>query len=216
MKVNIGPFLNYYGPFQIAETILFWLDKDKDIVYQFGKWLAYKNKSEEPSLLTKICEKIHENRKRRIKIKIHKYDSWNADETFSLIIVPVLKQLKQTKHGIPSSILHEVGQEKNVGMNSPSSVEAENLVFEEAERRWDEIMDKMIWAFEQNITDWEEQYWKERPEMDFEKMAKNEDGHMEVVWKTHGVHDTEGHKKHYAKMEEGFLLFGKHFKDLWD
>jgi len=29
MKVKIGPYTNYIGPFQIAEKILFWKDKNK-------------------------------------------------------------------------------------------------------------------------------------------------------------------------------------------
>jgi len=27
MKINIGPYINYLGPYQIAEKLLFWMDK---------------------------------------------------------------------------------------------------------------------------------------------------------------------------------------------
>ena len=53
-------------------------------------------------------------------IIIHSWDTWNMDHTLSYIIVPMLEQLKATKHGYPSSL---------------------------AEERWDEILDEMIWAF---------------------------------------------------------------------
>ena len=41
MKVFIGDYVNFFGPYQIAEKILFWKDKyEDDIVHDFGKWLA--------------------------------------------------------------------------------------------------------------------------------------------------------------------------------
>ena len=36
---------------------------------------------------------------RKVEIEIHKYDSWNADHTLALIALPLIKQLKETKHG---------------------------------------------------------------------------------------------------------------------
>jgi dCMP deaminase len=39
-----------------------------------------------------------ENRKEQIHI--HDYDTWNMDDTLAMIIVPMLKQLKATKHGV--------------------------------------------------------------------------------------------------------------------
>ena len=35
-------------------------------------------------------------------IVIHPYDTWSMDHTLALIIVPMLKQLKETKHGAPN------------------------------------------------------------------------------------------------------------------
>jgi hypothetical protein len=51
---------------------------------------------------------------------IHPWDTWSMDHTLSYIIVPMLEQLKATKHGYPSDLTEE---------------------------RWDEILDEMIWAF---------------------------------------------------------------------
>ena len=34
-------------------------------------------------------------------IVIHDYDTWNIDVTLAHIIVPMLKQLKEKKHGAP-------------------------------------------------------------------------------------------------------------------
>ena len=54
------------------------------------------------------------------QIVIHSWDTWSMDYTLSYIIVPMLEQLKKTKHGYPSHLTEE---------------------------RWDEILDEMIWAF---------------------------------------------------------------------
>ena len=53
MRVNIGPYKSWVGPYQIAEKILFWLDKnDDERVHKFGEWLAGSDKK--LSTLTKI------------------------------------------------------------------------------------------------------------------------------------------------------------------
>jgi len=39
--------------------------------------------------------------KRVETILLDPYDTWNMDHTLALIIVPMLKQLKATKHGAP-------------------------------------------------------------------------------------------------------------------
>lgn len=54
-------------------------------------------------------------------VEIDPWDSWNADVTLAHIIAPLLRQLKETKHGYPASM---------------------------TDTRWDEILDEMIWAFE--------------------------------------------------------------------
>jgi hypothetical protein len=53
-------------------------------------------------------------------IKIDKHDTWGMDTTLATIILPMLKQLKATKHGYPSNL---------------------------TEKKWNYIMDEMIWAF---------------------------------------------------------------------
>jgi len=38
---------------------------------------------------------------RKVQVAIHDYDTWSADHTLSLIILPLLKRLKELKHGSP-------------------------------------------------------------------------------------------------------------------
>ena len=56
MKVHIGPYKNWFGPYQLAEKLLFWMDKDKDDkVHDFGSWLAGENRD---SVLLKVMRWI--------------------------------------------------------------------------------------------------------------------------------------------------------------
>ena len=36
---------------------------------------------------------------RKIDVQLDKFDTWNMDDTLAHIILPMLKQLKETKHG---------------------------------------------------------------------------------------------------------------------
>lgn len=65
MKVYIGPYKNWIGPHQIAETILFWKDRNDDVVYNFGERL------DKIPGLTKLCLWIEQYRKQKILSLIH-------------------------------------------------------------------------------------------------------------------------------------------------
>ena len=99
MKVYIGPYKNWVGPFQIARTILFWMDREDDRVYKFGELLAGKD---DHSLLMRACLWVEKFRKQKINVRIDKHDTWSMDHTLAHIILPMLKQLKETKHGAPN------------------------------------------------------------------------------------------------------------------
>ena len=63
---------------------------------------------------------------RKIDIHIDKWDTWGMDHTLSLIILPMLIQLRDTNHGHPAQITEE---------------------------EWIEIQNKMIWSFEEIMKD---------------------------------------------------------------
>ena len=83
---------------------------------------------------------------RKVSVKIDPWDTWSMDNTLSLIIVPMLKQLKADTHGAPTVDLEDV----------PEALRGatESLFFE----RWDWCLDVMIYAFEitSSDVDWEE------------------------------------------------------------
>ena len=78
MKVFIGKYKNYLGPYQIAEMLCFWAPKQKDEygfkskpdwVHNFGTWLSV-DKNGDDSWLTKVCQWVDSKKGRKIKIKL--------------------------------------------------------------------------------------------------------------------------------------------------
>jgi hypothetical protein len=115
---------------------------------------------------------------REVSISIDNYDTWSMDSTLSLLIHPMLVQLKATQHGHPANM---------------------------TEQEWDEILDEMIWAFEQKCRDnWESDYYEYKDD-------NTEQFGLKLVWE-----DREGAKAHQERMTNGFMLFGKYYENLWD
>lgn len=81
------------------------------------------------------------------EIRIDAHDTWSMDMTLASIIAPMLRQMKECKHGVPPSLI-------------PSDHHTSQYVFDfidddvrqdevsQGARKWDEHLEKMIWAFE--------------------------------------------------------------------
>lgn len=100
MKVKIGPYKDHWiSPYTIIEKIFFY-KKYTDPSFDVHK----KEYKKYVHFLEPLCERYNSIMNflfpRKISIKIHNYDTWNADETLSLIILPVLQELKKNKEGI--------------------------------------------------------------------------------------------------------------------
>jgi hypothetical protein len=138
MKVNIGPYRYWIGPFQIAEKILFWKDKDDDTVYKFGQWLS------NIEWLYQLCLWIDKRKTRKIKVKLDHYDTWSLDDTLAHIILPALKQFKLDQTGHPCGILPDPNGETETGNPCGNCG---------CEKEWNIILDKMIYSFEHIVDD---------------------------------------------------------------
>jgi len=213
MKIEIGPYNSWIGPYQIAEKILFWKDKDKDdSVHKFGAWLS--GADSKPSLLLRFCQWVESKRERKVKIHIDKYDTWNMNNTLAMIILPMLKQLKATKHGSP--FVDDKDVPKNLRSTAAPPKENEWDIDANHEARWDWVMDEMIWTFEQlNDEDNDSQFHSGVNDYVFEK---KDNGYVEIVnGPNHTAKfDYEGYKKHHNRISKGLLLFGKYYQGLWD
>ena len=153
-------------------------------------------------------------KERKVDIRIDKWDTWSMDNTLSLIIEPMLKQLKANKSGHPCGIVPDPNGETEPGYPCGNCGCA---------KEWEIILDKMIFAFESLNNDYEDKYhsgecdftWtpvnvkgEEVPEGEYRRMD-NGPNH------THKF-DIDGYQKHNEKIQEGLELFGKHFRSLWD
>lgn len=171
--------------------------------------------------------KYYKNSNRRIDIQIENHDTWSLDHTLAMIILPALIQLKETKHGIPSEF-GDVGGESHIDqLCFDFYAETHDDAFNEGVKRWDEIMNKMIWSFQQIVSDeYDELYHHGKAEYDYVKSDKQYPnpvtGKMEntyqMVDKNPNDHwyDHVGHMLHEERIQEGLELFGKYYRALWD
>ena len=163
--------------------------------------------------------------KRKMNIKIDKWDSWNMDGTLSPIILPLLKQLQATKHGAPNVDDTDVPDE----LKSTSAPPTENdwETDDNHFKRWDWVLEQMIWSFEQLIKDnYDSLYHHGKSDYDWvetDKLYPNPiTGKMEktfqMIDKDPNSHwyDSEGNKLHEDRIQEGLELFGKYYRALWD
>jgi len=140
------------------------------------------------------------------EIEIHEHDTWSMDHTLSPIILPMLKQLKETKHGAPAVSLKDVPESLwPVGEKGISKLYTHGETDENYFKRWDYVLDEMIWAFEQKTLDWEKQYYG--------KWITDE---SKMLGGYHESIDYVGIRAHQKRMSNGFCLFGKYYENLWD
>lgn len=163
------------------------------------------------------------NSGQRINVTIDKYDTYSADCTLAEIILPLLVQLKHTMHGIPNEFSH-VGGEDYEQMSFDFYIESHNDSFNEGVKKWNEVLDKMIWSFQQIlIDDHDSLYHHGKVEFDFtptgEKLFNSLTGKMEdtFLMKSNGSwYDHVGHQLHLERIQEGVNLFAKYYRNLWD
>jgi hypothetical protein len=144
-----------------------------------------------------------DRRTQKIKVRIDPPDTWSMDHTLAHIILPMLVQLKRTKHGAPCTNDKDVPKE----LRSTSAAPKENEYDTDDNhfKRWDWILDEMIWAFHQKCRDdWESDYYEYKDD-------NTEQFGLKLVWE-----DREGAKAHQERMTNGFMLFGKYYENLWD
>jgi hypothetical protein len=230
MKVYIGPYKSWIGPYQIAEKLMFWADKYDDSVHRLGDWL------DKVPGLSRFCLWIEGLRKQTIYIKIDKWDTWSMDHTLAMIVLPMLKQLQATKHGSPLVDLEDVPEHlRIVGHEDWSS--QRQLQFDDQEqyekdswemthRRWEWVLNEMIFAFECKLNeDWDEEFWSgEWGESKFEETGEEHfnslTNKMEKLYTMHNTGnrtcDWEARQKVQDRINNGFRLFGKYYEGLWD
>ena len=170
------------------------------------KWLEWAC-----SMLQTVRNKLSLKQK---KIQIDEWDTFSMYRTLADIIAPMLRQLKDTKHGSAF-----VGDEHvPIGLRSfvdpaPNKYEPDGKFH----MRWNYVLDEMIWAFEQieNDNQWEDQYHHGVSDILWMKLPNGLSQMTKGPKDTHWI-DNEGIAAHQVRMQNGFNLFGIYYQSLWD
>lgn len=244
MRVKIGKYKNWFGPYQLAEALCFWVrdvedeygfKRKPDWVHNFGEWLAHGSVEPDPkpgdasrvwgderptTWLYRFLTWVDSKRKRTVKIHIDRWDTWNMDYTLALVVLPMLRQLKETKHGGPYVDDADVPDE----LKSTAAPPKENEWDIDANhfKRWDWILDEMIFAFEHIVDDtWEEKYYTGKFDLRSEPCEWDDNGKPKLYHMVEGPDhtyeaDREAIDAVHKRINQGLLFFGKYYRNLWD
>lgn len=237
MKVKIGKYTTWFGPYQLAELLCFWVKPVKSEydfeskphwVHEFGEWLAHGSVKPNPKVgeitswdrdrpntwLHNLLIWIESKKKRKIEVRIDPWDTWSADHTLSYIILPVLKQLKATKHGSP--FVDDEDVPEHLRSTAAPAKENEWDTDENHFLRWDWAMGEMIFAFECKMDDsWEDQFRSGVHDLQWKQLEKGMSQMIDGPNNTYQC-DYEGMKVMETRIQNGFRLFGKYYQALWD
>mgnify|MGYP003338346852 CR=1 FL=1 len=196
MKVYLNKYKNHWiSPYTICEKICFWREIDYD-----EPWVVRVNKILEPIMtlrmkfLELVCPRIE-------YVKIDRWDTWSMDHTLALIVLPMLKQLQETKHGSPMVDDEDVPEE----LRSTDELKLHH-------EQWEWILKEMIWTFEQKVN--------EDADRQFFDYGEDYQSNGKMPWQEGYVSNTkfdeEGYKAWQDRQTNGMRLFGKYYDGLWD
>ena len=177
---------------------------------------------------------MRSKKERVVKIRIDKFDTWNMDHTLALMIVPMIKQLIDTKHGAPNTEDSDLPENLRSINDAPkeNTWDTGSLHFD----RWNWVLSEILWAFEQMLDEESDSQfhtgeihhlWQALDKNDNKLGEPKELGDKTKLKGTQyyqmlkgpndtHVHDAEGHQKHEDRKRNGFRLFGKYYQCLWD
>lgn len=211
MKVKIGPYLHWWGPYQIAELIFGNPDKNRfEMDYKptwrergadkLGDWLA-------STWVADFCQWIHDRRQRQVYVHIDNYDVWNMDDTLRHIIGPMFVRLKAIKHG--SGNIEDCDVPDDLKSTAPGARDGREEWDSDhnLHKRYDWLLDEMIWAF---TTDHEEV-----KSTFYDHSAVDESAEIGEQIKKIKV-DWEAVKAYNERLQKAYCLFGKYYQTFWD
>ena len=233
MKVYFSNYRNHWlSPYVILEKVCFW-EKDSDVFYnledepnhKYEKWVNFLT-----PISTVIESALNFLFPRINYVKIDKYDTWNMDTSLSRIILPMLKQLKATKHGSPIVELEDVPEELRMITKEEYDLQKSFEFYHEDKKdsydgihaRWEWVLNEMIFAFEHHLDDsWQKDFYSGEMKNKTIPCAWDDNGKPTMYEWVKQPDDTfkcdyEGMKKVQDRIENGFRLFGVYYNGLWD
>ena len=125
----------------------------------------------------------------KVEVQIDPWDTWSMDYTLAYIVLPMLIQLKETKHGAPYVEIEDRPEHLRPTDEELKKAKQEYDTDPHHFTSWDWALDEMIYAFDSK--------------------ANKDD-----VWMR--IEDQEVIKKEQERISNGFRLFGKYYEGLWD
>ena len=224
MRVHISNYRDHWiSPYTILEKIFFWreIDYDEPII---EKW---SNRLEPISVsIQKFLDFV---RPRVVDVKIDYWDTWSMDSTLAPIILPMLKQMRDTNHGSPMVDMEDVPEYMRTTTTEDWDTQRVFDFYNEdvpegydVHKRWDWVLNEMIFAFEHLVDDeWENEFSSGEINILHVPCEWDENGKPTLYTTEHGPNHTykcdyDGLFKVHERMGNGFRLFGKYFRHLWD
>lgn len=207
MKVKIGPYVNWWGPYQIAELVFGnppkWIDEADETwrhrgAERLGDWLAN-------TWVADLCQWVHDRRQRMVYVKIDRWDTWNMDETLRHIIGPMLAQLQATKHG--SGFVDDGDVPEHLKSTSAPPREHEWDTDANFHSRYEWMLDELLWVFNTDHEAAKSAFY------DHSGVDKSADLNTQVQQMRV---DREGLNAYEARVANAYRLFGKYYQTLWD
>ena len=147
------------------------------------------------------------------------YDAWDFKSQHAKWCVPRLKHLRDNHIGFPA-MLDAPEETERIGVMDSHSIAPEEGNKESEDyhdkqnKKWENILDKMIWSFE-HLDDLVEPIYPD----DYDRRQKKttyDDGCVAYESLDDRGADYGPITDHNKKVQEGLDLFAKHYQDLWD
>ena len=233
MRVKIKKYPTWFGPFQLMEKIFFWaktedeygLPSSPEWVHNAGEWYADTWLGRGHIWLAQKHQSWQDHR--RVNVKLDPWDTWNADDTLAHIVLPMLVDLKQSKQGAPNVDPEDVPENLRPGKLEIEQYNTDGTTDALFFKRWDYVLDEMIWAFSEHTKDYDEaegKFWSGTHDIewtpvdeDSNEVAKEDAKYFRM---DRGPNDTskwdrEGWQAYTDRKKNGFRLFGKYYTNLW-
>ena len=152
------------------------------------------------------------------KVEVGHGDDWSADWTIATIAAPLLKKVKENKHGAPYDNEEDVPESLRPLVDADKDDPNHPWEDENFFKRWDYILDEIIFAMEEIASDNanEPSPYTKKGEMVFGEIDEKT-GTGVVTFE--GYEETEESRKAYTdyrnRIKNGCRLFGVYFTDLW-
>jgi hypothetical protein len=241
MRVYISKYRSHWiSPYTILDRIFFWTDWSRCSRWSVEQSLEDEQREqsayvEHPEWVERWADRLRPVSQAiqwfldcvhpRIEyVRIDPWDTWSMDHTLGQIALPMLRQLQRTKHGSPMVDDEDVPDHLKSTAAPPRENEWDTDGNHHA--RWEWVMAEMIFAFENHLDDsWEDAF--RSGEIDTVWVPVDRDGnevprgqHRHYQMKDGPNHtyqcDYDGMKVVQDRIDNGFRLFGKYFRALWD